>query len=268
MVSTPREPRCVKLIGRISALTSIWLQWRAGRQSMFFVPSTTGFSFTRCFKIVTWIGQFSFNSIEGSNLTSSLSPTNSNMKVSSKIGSLEACTIQVLNLFFRKLTVTESYSSGRILTKSTNALPRTTEQLMYRLLGSRSFAFIIRRWLGATVGRPLLCRLSLFERELLTWTAPPAALLIGFLFVGICWRISFKTPSDLSFSIIWFLSSLLSFGSLATALLSPSKNLCFSRCCLITPLTYSICTLVTALVRCWFELWGRGPDIFCLLFLL
>ena len=155
IVSTPREPQCVKLIGRISALTSIWLQQRAGRQSMFFVPSTTGFSFTRCFKIVTWMGQFSFKSMEGSNFTSSLSPTNSNMNVSSKIGSLDACTIYVLNLFFRKLTVTESCSSGRIFTKSTKALPRKTEQLIYRLLGSRSLAFIMRRWLGATVGRPL-----------------------------------------------------------------------------------------------------------------
>ena len=52
------------------------------------------------------------------------------MNVSSQIGSLEACTIYVVNLLLRKLTVTDIYSSGRTFTKSTNALPRTTEQLI------------------------------------------------------------------------------------------------------------------------------------------
>ena len=145
----------MRLTGKISALISIWLQNKTARQSMFFVPRTTGRSFLRYLSTVTWSGYLSLSSIYASNLASSLSPMNSNMKVSSKTGSVEHRICYVLYLFLRKLTVTERYSSCLTLTKSTKALPFTMLQLRYFLLGSKSFFSICFLWLGAMNDTPL-----------------------------------------------------------------------------------------------------------------
>lgn len=68
-----------------------------------------------------------------------------------------------------------------------------------------------------------------------------AVTVMPFFTDGIELMMSPRIPSLLSFSMIWFRSNLARFGSLATAVLIISKNLCFSRCSLTRCLTYSIC---------------------------
>ena len=74
-----------------------------------------------------WTGWLSLSNIDASNLIFSWSPTNSNMNVSSKMGSVEHYTTFVWNLLFKKLTLIERDSSLLTFTKSANAYPFTTE---------------------------------------------------------------------------------------------------------------------------------------------
>ena len=130
--------------------------------------------------------------MEESNLEVPYSPSNSKMKVSSKWMSHPAFECFVWNLFFKKLTAIEMYSSSLGFTKSTKALPLTMLQLRYLLFGSRGLIpdlnFLVELPPGAD-----LPKLSEAERS-------PEAL--RFFFVGIEAIMSPRIPSLLSFSII------------------------------------------------------------------
>ena len=237
---TPREPLWVISTGCTSALISQELQYKRDLQSTFLVPITTGFSFFLCLSIVKWIGWFNFNIRLESNLETPFSPSNSKMKLSSKNTSQPALACLVWYLLFKKLTATEMYSSSRGLTKSTNALPLAILHDKYLLLGSSPLAALLKAplYLVPDFDWP---RLS--EPEM---SMPGPALLfevtvIPFLTEGMVLIMSPRMPSLLSFSMIWFLSSLPKLGSFATADLMVSKNLCFSRWSLTSVLTYSIC---------------------------
>ena len=215
---------------------------------MFLVPKTIAFSFFRYLHIVKCTCWFSLSRIVGSNLVykSPLSEKSNRNDPSSslKYTSVWVGCAPVENRCFKKLTVAYTYSSSLGFTKSTRAFKWTSLIDRYRLFGSSVYCLLVWASLACNVEGVLAsslfasywCCLCACISRGVALALPPFCSWIGRVLM-----MSVRIPSLLIFSSIWFLSTVASRGSFATASRSWSKNFDFSKCWEIAALTESSC---------------------------